>query len=287
MTADRHVLAAARTIRRPPPGQFHVEQVMGTAVSFDVRDDLDAAALNEAIEWLHDVDSLFSTYSDASMITRFARGELRVEALDPLVHEVLDLCALIEFETDGAFDIHVPAPNGTSLEPSGLVKGWSIERAAEILERHGAQNFMINGGGDIAVRGHLAEGQKWRVGVRHPEVAHKFAAVLDVAGPLAIATSALYERGPHIIDPRSGRPAEGLLSATVLGPDLTYADAYATALFVMGLDGMTWLMQDHPGYGALVVTDERRTYSTPLFDHYRTVQVDQDESEAAPARRCT
>ena len=253
---------------------------MGTAVSFDVHDDLDAAALNDAIEWLHDVDSLFSTYSDVSMITRFARGELRVEALDPLVLEVLDLCALIEFETDGAFDIHVPAPNGTSLEPSGLVKGWSIERAAAILERHGAQNFMINGGGDIAVRGHRREDEKWRVGIRHPEVTHKFAAVLDVGGPLAIATSALYERGPHIIDPRSGRPAEGLLSATVLGPDLTYADAYATALFVMGLDGLTWLMQDHPDYGALLITDDRRTHSTPHFDQYRTVQDDRNESES-------
>ena len=213
----------------------------------------------------------------AALCLAFARGE----ALDPLVREVLDLCALIEFETDGAFDIHVTAPNGTSLEPSGLVEGWSVERAAAILERHGAQNFMINGGGDIAVRGHRREDEKWRVGIRHPEVTHKFAAVLDVGGPLAIATSALYERGPHIIDPRSGRPAEGLLSATVLGPDLTYADAYATALFVMGLDGLTWLMQDHPDYGALLITDDRRTHSTPHFDQYRTVQDARNESESA------
>ena len=89
-------------------GSMRVEHVMGMAVSFDVRDDLDPAAIDETVTWLHHVDALFSTYKDDSMITRFGRREIDVEELDPLVHEVLDLCALIEEDTAGAFDIICP-----------------------------------------------------------------------------------------------------------------------------------------------------------------------------------
>ena len=253
-------------------GTMRVEHAMGMAVSFDVRDDLDPAAIDEAVTWLHYVDALFSTYKDDSMITRFGRREIDVEELDPLVHEVLDLCALVEEDTAGAFDIHVPAPNGTNLEPSGLVKGWSIERTAAILECHGATNFTINAGGDIAVRGEVAPGEPWKIGIRHPEIADHMAAVLHVAGPMAVATSALYERGQHIIDPRTGAPASGVASVTIIGPDLTFVDAYATAVFVMGLDGLTWLGETHSDHGAFIITNDHRTLSTPLFDHYRSRQ---------------
>ena len=115
------------------------------------------------------------------------------------------------------------------------------------------------------MRGQPTLGQPWRVGIRHPDLPMHSAAVLAVSGTLAVATSATYERGAHIIDPATGEPTADLASVTVVGPDLTYADAYATAVFVMGLDGLTWLSQHHPEYDGFIITHDDITYRTPGF----------------------
>ena len=82
----------------------------------------------------------------------------------------------------------------------------------------------------------------------------------------ATARSGGYERGDHIVDPRTGRAPHELLSLTVVGPSLTYADAYATIGFVLGLDGLAWVdAQD--GYGAYAITVDRRSVWTPVVDH--------------------
>ena len=162
----------------------------------------------------------------------------------------------------------MPAPNGTTLDPSGVVKGWSIERAAHILEAHGHTDFAINAGGDIAIRGHAAPDTPWTVGIRHPDDRDALAMVLDVVGPAAVATSATYERGAHIIDPRTGQPTTELASVTVIGPDLTLVDAYATAVFVMGLQASNG-SPGHPGYDAMAITHDARVHSTPGFAAWR------------------
>ena len=253
----------------------HVEHVMGTSISIDVRDQVPGAvvdaAIAEAIAWLHDVDATWSTYNSDSPISRFGRGQLRVDDLPESMHEVLDLCDNFRVDTGGAFDIHVPAPNGTRLETSGLVKGWSIERCASILEAHRLENFCINAGGDIAMRGVPNNADQWRIGIRHPDITDRLALHVEShGGPLAVATSATYERGQHIVDPRDGLPAHsGVCSVTIIGPDLTFADVYATALFVIGVEGATWLHDTHPDYGAYIIDDSRQSYSTPTFDRYR------------------
>jgi thiamine biosynthesis lipoprotein len=245
-------------------GIHHVEEVMGTAVSIDVTDDVAPGALTAVVTWLHAVDRTYSTYRHDSPISRFGRGEIELSDLDEEVIDVLALCEELHDDTDGAFDItSVPAPNGTRLDPSGLVKGWSIERAAEILESHGARNLCLNAGGDIALRGEPLPGRPWRIGIRHPHDEHALAKVLDLRGRAAVATSGTYERGAHIIDPRTGEPTADLASVTVVGPDLTFVDAYATAVFVMGLDGLEWLMGAHPEHEALAITHDGLTYATP------------------------
>ncbi len=251
-------------------GLHHVEMVMGMAVTIDVRDPhVPAGAITEVVDWLHHVDATFSPYKDASPITKFGRREITRDELTDEIREVLDLCETVRVDTAGAFDItRVPAPNGTNLDPSGLVKGWSIERAATILESWSATDFCLNAGGDVVVRGEPSPGRPWRIGIRHPDLADKLATVVVSAGPLAIATSATYERGEHVIDPRSGRPATSLASVTIVGPDLTLADAYATAVFVMGMDGVRWLAE-HDGYGAFAVTPDGMAHSTSTFDQYR------------------
>ena len=253
----------------PPPserGAHHLEHVMGTAVGFDIRDAAGADGLDAAVAWLHHVDETFSTYRLESPISRLGRGELGLDGVSEEVRSVLLLCERLRHETNGAFDaLAVPAPNGTNLDPSGVVKGWAIERAAEILERHGHTGFLINGGGDIAVRGLAAPGRPWTIGVRHPHDAGAVVATIEASGPFAVATSGTYERGAHIIDPFNGLPIADLASVTVTGPDLTFADAYATAVFVMGEVGLEWLAE-RPGYAGCVIThdgDMRTTANWP------------------------
>jgi thiamine biosynthesis lipoprotein len=82
----------------------------------------------------------------------------------------------------------------------------------------------------------------------------------------AVATSGTYERGSHVLDPFTGRPAAGLVSATVVGPDLTIADAFATAALAMGIRAPDWLITLN-GYEAQVITPKGTGWSTPGFRH--------------------
>ena len=251
-------------------GIHHVEHVMGMAVSIDIRPPLPTDdALHDVVAWLHHVDATFSTYKDDSEISRFARGELAITDLSTEAEDVLLRCVELTEITNGSFDAFVvPAPNGTKLDPSGYVKGWAIERAAHLLEAAGGSNFCINAGGDIALRGTPEPEQPWRVGIRHPYEAHQQAMVVEVVGPVAIATSATYERGAHIIDPRTGQPTTSLASATVIGPDLGTADAYATAVFVLGPEGLDWI-ERQDGYDAYIITHDDTTSWSSGFPHAR------------------
>ena len=251
-------------------GFHHVEHVMGTAVSFDVRTGTaDTGGLADAVAWLHHVDQTYSPYIDDSPISRLGRAEITLDDVDDEVSDVLLMCEHLADDTEGAFDAFaVPAPNGTTLDPSGLVKGWSIQRAAEILEAHGHTDFTINAGGDIVVRGQASPGVPWAVGIRHPDDRELLAMVLDVTGPAAVATSATYERGAHIIDPRTSQPTTELASVTIVGPTLTWVDAYATAVFVMGIDGLRWLAK-HPGYEGMAITHDDTVIATDGFANWR------------------
>ena len=247
----------------------HVEHVMGMAISVDIRPPLPAAgALEDVIGWLHHVDDTFSTYKHDSEISRFGRGEFSITDLSTETEDVLLRCLELTEITNGTFDAFaVPAPNGTNLDPSGYVKGWAVEHAATILEHAGARNLCINAGGDIALRGTPDADHGWRVGIRHPDEPHLQAVVITLTGTVAIATSATYERGAHIIDPRTGQPTTDLASATVVGADLGIADAYATALFVMGVDGLDWI-ENQPGYDAYIITHDHTTHWTTGFPHH-------------------
>jgi thiamine biosynthesis lipoprotein len=231
---------------------------MGTVITVDVLDeDLPESAVDAVFAWFHNVDETFSTFRTDSEISRLSRGELREHQCSPDVREVLALCEEVRLRSMGSFDIR----RGGGLDPLGLVKGWSVDRASTILEVAGARNFFINAGGDVVVRGRPEPGRTWRLGIRHPEQTDRVAAVLAIRD-VAVATSGTYERGEHIIDPRSGSPPSRLLSMTVVGPSLTFADAYSTAAFVMGERGAPWVA-GIDGYDALAITTQRRTVWTP------------------------
>ena len=239
-----------------------------------MRGPVDSGALHAVFEWFQRVDGLFSTWRDDSEITRLARGELTVDRTSPEVRVVLDLCRFVSVQSEGAFDIHfgadprvTPGPGIGPIDPSGLVKGWALERGADLLSGSGVAAFNINAGGDVVTRGRPAPGEVWRVGIRHPWAPHRVAAVIG-ATDLAIATSGRYERGGHIVDPRTGEPASGLMSVTVVGDDLGLADGYATAALVMGLEGIGWLAEVE-GVEALAITDDREVVATDGFGRHR------------------
>jgi thiamine biosynthesis lipoprotein len=232
----------------------HVEHVMGTAVTFDVRGERpEREAIAAAVEWLHDVDAEFSTYRPQSAVSRLGRGDLAIADASEQLRWVVRRCVRLREETGGFFDAYA---TGT-FDPSALVKGWAVQRAADGLQAAGVERFCINAGGDVVGRG------RWRVGIRHPLDARAIAAVVE-AEDLAVATSALYERGEHVLNPASGRAPAGVLSVTVAGPDLGLADAYATAALAMGADGPAWTLE-LGGYEAMTILADETVWTTPGF----------------------
>lgn len=230
---------------------------MGMPVSIEVLDDIAPTAHTEVFAWLRCVDATFSTYRPESQISQLDRGTLAPEAAHADVREVLARCEGHRVATGGFFDIRATG----RLDPSGFVKGWAVERAAAILERAGARRLCINAGGDVLVRG----GRPWRIGIRHPRLRDRLAGVVALRDG-AVATSGAYERGPHVVDPHTGRPPSHTLSVTVVGPDLGAADAYATAAFAMGAEGPAWTASlSGRGFEAMTTLHDDRVLTTPGF----------------------
>ena len=245
-------------------GPHRVAPIMGTVISIDVRDPgIPESVVDAMLTRLEEIEARFSTYRPGSEISRIARGELAEAAASAEVQFVLGMCDDLHRTTNGWFDARGHRTDGR-LDPSGLVKGWAVEEAALLLDEAGARNYSCNCGGDVIARGEPEPGRPWRVGIRHPDRADAVARVLAVRD-LAVATSGAYERGEHIRDPRTGMAPTGLLSVTVVGPSLTWADVYATTAFAMGEAGPTWVAT-HPGYGALAITADRRLAWTPLVE---------------------
>ncbi|HEV3295360.1 MAG TPA: FAD:protein FMN transferase [Streptosporangiaceae bacterium] len=212
----------------------HAEPAMGTVFSFALVPGALAgaelqAALGAACACLHAADATFSTWDPGSPVSRFRRGEADPAGLPAEVAEVLAACQAARQASGGWFD---PWAMPGGFDPTGLVKGWAVDRALGILRQAGLPGAMVNGGGDLAVFGCPGPGQRWRAGIRHPWRADALAGVVEVTA--AMATSGTYERGPHLIDPATRLPACRAASATVTGPHLALADALATAVAVGG-----------------------------------------------------
>jgi thiamine biosynthesis lipoprotein len=249
------------TVAELLPGIRRVEQIMGMPIVVDVRDDdVDDAALDHVFAWFRWVDAVFSTYKEDSEINLLARGELALAEACGEVRWILGRCEQLREETRGFFD----AQASGRLDPSGLVKGWSVDRAAELLRHAGARNFAVSAAGDVVLSGRAVPELTWQVGIHHPLERLKIAAVVE-ANELAIATSGAYARGDHVIDPFSGHAPQGVLSVTVVGPELASADAYATAAYAMGPDfGPPWTARLR-GYEAMTILANGTVLSTGGF----------------------
>jgi thiamine biosynthesis lipoprotein len=237
-----------------------VEHIMGMPIVVDIRDaGSHEAVLDRMFDSLRRVDAVFSTYREDSEISRLDRGELLLEEAQRDVREVLARCGALREETDGYFD----ARYAGKLDPSGLVKGWAVDRAADILDEGGLRNYAVSAAGDMRVRGGALPDAAWRIGIQHPRLRDQVAAVIETR-ELAVATSGEYARGQHVLDPHRAAPPSGVLSVTITGPDLATADAYATAAFAMGERGPHWTARLR-GYEAMSILADDRVLSTPGF----------------------
>ena len=143
----------------------------------------------------------------------------------------------------------------------GIAKGWALDRAATLLRQRGFDDFLLQGGGQVQAAGDKGDGVAWKVGIRDPRgPADDFFAIVE-ARDVSVSTSGDYERFfiadgvryHHILDPRTGMPARGLRSATVIHTDATLADAMSTALMVLGAERGLELVEQEPGMEAVLV----------------------------------
>jgi thiamine biosynthesis lipoprotein len=238
-----------------------VEQIMGMPIIADVRDDIDDGQLDPVFAWFRYVDATFSTYRDDSEVSRLNRGDLALDDTSPELRVVLQRCEELRVLTDGYFDAR--AGTDGALDPSSLVKGWAVDRAAALLDDLGLENYALSAGGDMVLRGGALPDAAWRVGIQHPLLHDRVAKVVE-ASNLAVATSGEYARGQHVLDPHTALPPVGVLSVTITGPDLATADAFATAAFAMGAKGPHWTARLR-GYEALTILTDESVLSTPGF----------------------
>ncbi len=244
------------------PGSRRVEHVMGMPIVVDVRDErVDDDAVERVYAWFRRVDATFSTFKPGSEISRLSRGELAPAQAHPDVQWVLARCEELRRETGGYFDASA-RPAG-AIDPAGLVKGWSVDRAAAILDEAGVEDYAINAGGDMRLRGRAVPKPCWRVGIQHPLDRGHVAAIVE-ANDLALATSGAYARGEHVLDPHTGTPPIGVLSVTISGPELATADAYATAAFARGTTGPAWTA-GLEGYEAMTILADHTVHVTAGF----------------------
>ncbi len=199
-----------------------------------------ANAVRAAFAELALMDRLFSTWDEQSQLRRHQRGELPLADADPLLAQADELGRQAEELTGGSFTTRLPDSRGRLVfDPTGLVKGWAVDRASTALTVVPGLSWCVNAGGDVLVGRHRHvppvgnAAAAWRIGVEDPRDRSRIQRVVPlVAG--AVATSGIAARGAHLYDPSARRMVTRSGAQTVVGSSLLWADVWATALFVGG-----------------------------------------------------
>lgn len=237
-------------------------QVMGTWASL-VTADADTTAIAQAVAAaeLRAADCQFSSYKHDSELNRFNCGQVAEPSLE--LREVLSACSWLEQESSGVFTTrHSGSPDEHDV--AGYVKGWAVDKATSALDRLGIERFALGVGGDWRFRGGHPDERPWRWAVLDPHQRDRPRAVISMWDG-AIATSGTYERGDHLHCGRStSAPPVGsqMASFTVVGPELKWADAFATIGFLKGAEGLGWV-SGYDGYSAAFID----SHGTMLADH--------------------
>jgi FAD:protein FMN transferase len=209
------------------------------------------------------IDTTFSTFKEDSEISRINRKELLEHDYSDDMKTIFSLAQKTKQETRGYFDID----RDGGIDPSGIVKGWAIYKAATVLEKRGFKNYYVDAGGDIQTSGKNAEGNFWRIGIRNPFNRNENVKVIHVS-TAGVATSGTYIRGQHIYNPHNkNQDITDVVSLTVIGPNIYEADRFATAAFAMGKKGIEFIEELRGFEGYMIAKDGIATY-TSGFDTY-------------------
>lgn len=243
------------------PRRAFVAQIMTLPISVHVRgpeagSDRAAALVEDLYEALRADEEMFSIWKPDSPVSRIRDGRDSLRDAHPRIRQVAALCELAGQRTGGSFSGWLPGPDGHVLfQPTGLVKGWAVEQAFTTflgrLRELGQHDALVNAGGDIAVHCERTDTAPWMIAIEDPRERTRVLRTLGLRTG-AVATSGTAARGHHITDPTTGSAANGLLSATIIGPELTWTDVYATAAFVKGPRALAWTATLHDHAGILV-----------------------------------
>jgi len=238
--------------------------IMGMPITIEIADENATEDIFKTVfGYFAYVDETFSTYKTNSEIMRINRGELASSDWSEDMQTIFALADEAKEKTDGYFDIK--KTDGT-FDPSGIVKGWAIQNAAAIIEDAGFENFYVDAGGDIQTSGVNAEGFPWKVGIKNPWNEQEIVKTLEIKKH-AVATSGTYIRGLHIYNPKTGAPADDIISLTVVGKDICDVDLIATAAFAMGQDGIRFV-ENTPGFEGYAIDKEGTATMTSGFQRY-------------------
>lgn len=211
--------------------------------------------LENVFAYFRYVDAEYSPFKQTSQVTKLNRGE----EVSFEMNKILNLAEDLKILTDGYFDIK--RPDGRT-DPSGIVKGWAIKNAADILRNAGYARFYVDAGGDAEI-----VGKDWKWGIRNPFNKNEIVKVLNLSN-CGIATSGTYERGQHIYDP-VGKKAEitDIVSMTVIGQNVFEADKFATSAFAMGRPGIEYI-ESLPNLEGYMIDKDGIATMTSGFEKY-------------------
>lgn len=238
--------------------------LMGMPVTVEIADtSVTVEVLEKVFAYFCHIDNKFSIYKKDSEISRINRNEISKKEWSQEMKTVFKLAEQTRQETGGYFNIF----HQGKYDPSGLVKGWAILRAAWIIKKAGFKNYYVEAGGDVQTKGKNSRGQEWRVGIRNPFNLEQVVKVVNLSGQ-GIATSGTYLRGQHIYDPRGGKKElTDIVSLTVIGPDIYEADRFATAAFVMERDGIRFI-EKLVGFEGYMIDSKGVATMTSGFEKY-------------------
>lgn len=238
--------------------------LMGMPVTVNIVDPSSTQeSLDRVFSYFEYIDAKFSTYKDDSEITLINKKMLAPESASEDMKEVFLLADETRQETYGYFDIR----RDGYIDPSGIVKGWAIYNASEILRRKGFQNFYVDAGGDVEAVGTNSQGVNWQVGIRNPFNLNEIVKVLSVTN-CGVATSGTYIRGQHIYNPKhDDQIITEIVSLTVVGPNVYQADRFATAAFAMGRAGINFI-ENLDGFEGYMIDEFKHATFTSGFARY-------------------
>ena len=238
--------------------------LMGMPITVEIIDDFGALDIfDEIYSYFEYIDNKFSTYKNTSEISLINKGKVKQNEYTRDMHLVFELSEQTKKQTGGYFDIC----NNGRYDPSGLVKGWTIFNAANLLKNKGFLNFYIDAGGDIQVSGKNKEEKNWRVGIKNPFNNEEIIKILSIDDK-GVATSGTYIRGQHVYIPKKkGLPITDIVSITVIGPNIYEADRFATAAFAMEKNGISFI-ENLAGFEGYMVDKDGIATMTSGFEKY-------------------